>query len=320
MISKQTEELIHSGRIDKRGPLYLERASLYVFPLYMSYRGQSLLSYKIMGHGKAGDRDMHMHISSAYLKSLQTQLDLIGNNIANVNTRGFREQLRSFEESYDFQDRSLNNALYGRPIALGGTGTLGPLYTGMRLSTNPGAMENTGSTLDVAINGDGFFQVRLANGDLAYTRVGHLTIDQNRNLVTFTGRVIEPPVTVPMGAANVAIQPDGTVTADVINDQGLTDQGIILGQIQLARFANEQALQQIGGGLFLPTAQSGGMTMWQPGTEGTGSLVSGRLEMSNVDLGSNMVDMIAVQRAYQTKSRSIRTQDEMLQTVTGMRG
>ncbi|MCL1917610.1 MAG: flagellar hook-basal body complex protein [Peptococcaceae bacterium] len=260
-----------------------------------------------------------MHISSAYLKSLQTKLDLIGNNIANVNTRGFKEQLRSFEESYDFQDRSLNNALYGRPVVLGGTGTLGPLYTGMRMNMNPGATEDTGSTLDVAISGDGFFQVRLANGELAYTRVGHFTIDQNRNLVTFTGMLFEPAVTAPVGATNVVIGPDGTITADV-NTQGVIDQGVVLGQVQLARFANEQALQQIGGGLFLPTAQSGVMTLQRPGTEGIGSLVSGRLEMSNVDLTGNMVDMIAVQRAYQTKSRSIRTQDEMLQTAVTMRG
>jgi flagellar basal-body rod protein FlgG len=260
-----------------------------------------------------------MHISSSYLKSLQTKLDLIGNNIANVNTRGFKEQLRSFEESYDFQDRSLNNALYGRPIALAGTADLGPLYTGMRLNMNPGAMEDTGSTLDVAISGNGFFQVRLANGDLAYTRVGHFTMDQERNLVTLTGTLLEPAVTVPEGAANVTIQPDGTITADVDN-QGAVEQGVVLGQIQLARFANEQALRQIGGGLFLPTDQSGERVWGPPGTEGTGPLVSGRLEMSNVDLGSNMVDMIAVQRAYQTKSRSVRTQDEMLQTVVAMRG
>ncbi|MCL1791270.1 MAG: flagellar hook-basal body protein [Peptococcaceae bacterium] len=254
-----------------------------------------------------------MHIASHYLKTLQTQLDLIGNNIANVNTPGFQEQLRSFEEIYDRQDRSWNNALFGRPLRVEG-GDAGPLYTGMRINVSPGIFVSTGNTLDVAISGRGYFQVRLPGGEPAYTRVGHFTIDQDRNLVTFDGLLLEPAIRVPEGAQNIGIDNNGIITADV-NNVAET-----LGQIRLAGFANEQGLQQIGGGLFLGTPEAGGIVVNIPGIEGIGSLVGGMLEMSNVDLGNNMVDMISVQRAYQMKSRSIRTQDEMLQTAIGMRG
>jgi flagellar basal-body rod protein FlgG len=184
----------------------------------------------------------------------------------------------------------------------------------MRMDMGAGTLESTGNPLDIAITGAGFFQVRLPSGDIAYTRVGHFTVDQDRNLVNFDGLLAEPRIRFPDGAQNISVGPDGTVTAQVNN------QTVTLGQIQIAGFANEHGLQQIGGGLFLPTEQSGLPAVLQPGTQGIGSFVSGMLEMSNVDLGNNMVDMIAVQRSYQLKSRSIRTQDEMLQTAATMRG
>ncbi|MDR2736330.1 MAG: flagellar hook-basal body complex protein [Gracilibacteraceae bacterium] len=253
-----------------------------------------------------------MHIASYYLRTLQTQLDLIGNNIANVNTPGFKEQLRSFEEMYDRQDRSWNNALFGRPLSVNG-GVAGPLYTGMRMNMSSGTLVSTGSTLDAAISGGGYFQVRLPGGELAYTRVGHFTIDQDRNLVTYDGLLLEPALRVPAGAQYVSIDVNGVITAEVNNTIET------IGQISLAFFVNEQGMQQIGGGLFLETAESGAAMVNLPGVAGIGSLATGMLEMSNVDLGNNMVDMISVQRAYQIKSRSIRTQDEMLQTAIGMR-
>jgi len=265
-----------------------------------------------------------MQLSAAYMSRLQTRLDMIGNNMANVNTPGFKEQLRAFEESYDLQDRSLNNAMFGRPVG-NLTGGEGPLYTGMRLNMNPGTLQVTGSPLDLAITGEGFFQVYLPNGMLGYTRVGHFLVDQDGTIVTPRGLVLEPPMAVPEDATDLIIGADGVVTVrmpgEVDADGGIIEGEIVeLGQILLARFDNPNGLNQIGSGVFLATVQSGDPIVGLPQEEGRGSLVPGSLEQSNTDLASNMVDMINVQRAYQLKSRSIRTQDEMLATTVSMRG
>jgi flagellar basal-body rod protein FlgG len=239
----------------------------------------------------------------------QANIDTISNNIANVNTTGFKKS-RS-----DFQD------LMYQTIRQSGSST-GPdtqLPTGIQIGSGvrqvatqkiytPGNFQQTGNELDVAIEGDGFLQVVLPDGALAYTRDGSLKRDGEGRIVTSEGYPLEPQITIPAEATEITISAEGVVSA-TIPGQTATEE---LGQIQLARFVNPAGLDSIGRNLLKETSASGQPVVTNPGADGAGTIVQQYLEMSNVQVVEEMVNMIVAQRAYEINSKAIQTADDML--------
>jgi len=246
----------------------------------------------------------------------QANIDTIAHNIANVNTTGFKKS-RS-----DFQD------LMYQTIRQAGAAT-GPdtqLPTGVQIGSGVrqvatqkiftmGNFQHTGNDLDIAIEGDGFLQVVLPDGTIAYTRDGSLKKDSEGRLVTSEGYPIEPQITIPAEATKITISPDGIVTATI---PGQTEPEE-LGQIELARFVNPAGLSSIGRNLLQETAASGAPIVSVPGQDGAGTIVQQYLEMSNVQVVEEMVNMIVAQRAYEINSKAIQTADEMLGQAANLR-
>lgn len=239
----------------------------------------------------------------------QGNIDVISNNLANVNTTGFKKSRT------DFQD------LMYQTIRQAGS-TTGPdtqLPTGIQIghgvrqvSTQKlyteGSMQQTGNSLDVAIEGDGFFQITMPDGTVAYTRDGSFKRDSQGQIVTSEGFPLEPQITIPANATEISISSDGRVTATIPGQTTPQD----LGQLQLARFVNPAGLESMGRNLLKETAASGTPTVASPGTDGAGTMVQKYLEMSNVQVVEEMVNMIVAQRAYEINSKAITTADEML--------
>jgi flagellar basal-body rod protein FlgG len=244
----------------------------------------------------------------------QTMVDVIANNLANVNTSGFKRSQLNFQ-----------NLLYvtmkepGTEIASGINSPSGiEIGSGVRVAStikvfSPGELENTANPLDIAIAGDGFLQVTMPNGDLRYTRDGSLLTNANGELVTSTGYTIEPAVSVPIDAVSVSIEKDGGVN---ITDSSGTQS--VVGQIQLARFPNPSGLSNEGGNLLAENEASGTPTTGTPGENGFGTIQAGFLEKSNVQMVTELVNLITAQRAYEINSRAIKVGDDMLRTANGI--
>jgi len=168
--------------------------------------------------------------------------------------------------------------------------------------------------LDLAIEGDGFFQIQQPSGDIAYTRAGAFKKDSQGRLVTSDGFTLDPEITLPQNATSVTVGVDGTVSVTIAGQQ----QPQQVGTIQLARFTNPAGLQSLGRNLFLPSQSSGDATQGTPGQDGLGTLIQGFVESSNVNVVEEMVGLIVTQRAYEINSRAIRTADEMMQTANNL--
>lgn len=244
----------------------------------------------------------------------QTMVDVIANNLANVNTSGFKRSQVNFQ-----------NLLYvtmeepGTEIASGINSPSGiEIGSGVRVAStikafSPGELENTGNPLDIAIAGDGFLQVTMPNGDLQYTRDGSLMTNANGELVTTNGYAIEPAISVPIDAVSVSIEKDGGV--NITDSSGSQS---VVGTIQLARFPNPSGLSSEGGNLLSETEASGTPTTGTPGENGIGTIQSGFLEKSNVQMVTELVNLITAQRAYEINSRAIKAGDDMLRTANGI--
>ncbi len=244
----------------------------------------------------------------------QTMVDVIANNLANVNTTGFKRSQLNFQ-----------NLLYvtmkepGTEIASGINSPSGiEIGSGVRVAStikvfSPGELENTGNPLDIAIAGDGFLQVTMPNGDLRYTRDGSLLTNANGELVTTGGYAIEPAISVPIDAVSVTIEKDGGV--NIVDSSGSQS---VVGTIQLARFPNPSGLSSKGGNLLAENVASGTPTTGTPGENGFGSIQSGFLEKSNVQMVTELVNLITAQRAYEINSRAIKVGDDMLRTANGI--
>jgi flagellar basal-body rod protein FlgG len=246
----------------------------------------------------------------------QANVDVIANNLANVNTTGFKK-MRT-----DFQD------LIYQAVRQAGAAS-GPdnmLPTGVQMGSGTrqvatqhiftmGNLTSTGNSLDVAIQGDGFFQITLPDGTLGYTRDGTFKKDGQGRIVNSEGYFLEPAITIPTTATEVSISAEGIVSATIPN-QTATQQ---IGQIQLARFVNPAGLNSIGGNLFKETDASGTAVIGNPGTDGAGTLVQKYIEMSNVQVVEEMVNMIVAQRAYEINAKAVTTSDEMLSTANTMK-
>src|SRR5487761_2183818 len=254
-------------------------------------------------------------IAKTGLDAQQTQLDVISNNLANVSTNGFKRSRAVFE---DLLYQTLR-----QPGAQSSQQTMIPsglqLGTGVRpISTEhiftQGNLNQTGNPLDVAINGQGFFQIQMPDGTLAYTRDGSFQQDNTGQLVTSSGYPLSPALTIPADTTSVTIGRDGVVS---IVQAGSTTPTQI-GNIQIAGFVNPGGLQSVGENLFVETASSGTPTPNTPGTNGVGLLSQGYVEASNVNVAEELVNMIQTQLAYEMNTRVITTSDQMLQKLAAV--
>jgi flagellar basal-body rod protein FlgG len=252
-------------------------------------------------------------IAKTGLEAQQTNIDVISNNLANVSTNGFKRARPIFEDLL-YQTLRQPGAQTSQqtqvPSGLQmGTGVR-PVAT-VRVFTN-GNLQQTGNNLDVAINGNGFFQILLPDGSNSYTRDGSFQLDANGVVVNSNGYPLQPQMTIPANALSITIGNDGTVS--VVQSGNATP--VQVGTIQLAGFVNPAGLQSRGENLYLETAASGAPAASTPGTNGLGTLNQNMVETSNVNITEELVNMITAQRAFEINSRSIQASDQMLQKLT----
>ena len=249
-------------------------------------------------------------IAKTGLDAQQNRMSVIANNLANVNTTGFKKDRAVFED-----------LLYQNVRQVGAQSTQNSLLpTGLNYGTGvrtvsteklftQGSNVETDNPLHMAIEGRGFFQVQMPDGTLAYSRDGSFSTDPQGQLVTSSGYALQPAITIPTGAQSITIGTDGVVTVQVPGQSSPTQ----VGQVQLADFINPPGLQAVGGNLLVESASSGSPTTGNPGLTGLGTLVQGNVEASNVNVVQEMVDMIETQRAYEMNSKAVQTTDQMLQ-------
>ncbi|MBU6459498.1 MAG: flagellar basal-body rod protein FlgG [Proteobacteria bacterium] len=252
-------------------------------------------------------------IAKTGLEAQQTQLDVITNNLANVSTNGYKESRAVFQDLL-YQNVRQAGAQSSQQTQLPSGLQLG---TGVQTVATEkiftqGNLQKTGNQLDVAIDGQGFFQVLMPDGSTAYSRDGSFQLDNQGEVVTSSGYVVQPAITVPPNSSNLTIGSDGTVT---VTEPGSVSP-VQVGSIQLANFINPAGLQAIGQNLFLETAASGSPTTNSPGSNGMGSLDQGYVENSNVNVVEELVNMIQAQRSYEMNSKAISTADQMLQNLS----
>jgi flagellar basal-body rod protein FlgG len=250
------------------------------------------------------------------MQAQTANIDVISNNLANVNTAGFKRSRAEFQDLlYETMRVPGTSAPSGSEIPTGiqiGHGTR-PVAT-QKIFTQ-GDFQHTENQLDMAIEGQGFFQVTQANGDIAYSRAGNFKIDSQGRIVTPDGLLAEPEITIPTDATSVTISTDGTVSVLQPGQSQPSD----VGHLELARFVNPAGLQSIGRNLFVQTAASGDPTTGTPGEDGFGTIAQGYLEMSNVSVVDEMVNMITAQRAYEINSKAIQAADDMLQAANQLK-
>ncbi|MFL6676029.1 MAG: flagellar basal-body rod protein FlgG [Massilia sp.] len=253
-----------------------------------------------------------LFIAKTGLEAQQTNLDVITNNLANVSTNGFKRSRAVFEDLLyqnirqpGAQSSQQTNLPSGLQI---GTGVRAVSTERLFTQGNP---QSTGNSKDVMVNGSGFFQVMLPDGTTAYTRDGSFQSDANGQLVTSSGYVVQPAITVPSNALSLTVGRDGTVSVQLPGAAAPTQ----IGALQLATFVNPAGLESKGENLYLETGASGAATVNTPGTNGAGVLMQGYVETSNVNVVEEMVNMIQTQRAYEINSKAITTSDQMLQKL-----
>ncbi|MEZ5975009.1 MAG: flagellar basal-body rod protein FlgG [Planctomycetota bacterium] len=245
------------------------------------------------------------------MKAQQMQVDTIANNIANANTTGFKKNRLSFQSLYYQTYRNQGAPLGGGAIdATGLQVGSGTEISGSAMMMEQGQIEQTGNFFDVAIQGPGFFEIQMPNGELRYTRDGSFRRNLNGELVTAQGAYLNPRVTLPNGVTEVSISESGVVSYQ--DDAGVN---VLVGELQVFRFPNPTGLRAEGGNLLSANESSGAAAGSAPGQNGAGTLQQGALERSNVTTVEELVSLIVAQRNYEVNSRAIQVSDEMLQTV-----
>lgn len=249
------------------------------------------------------------------MEAQQLRIDSIANNLANVNTTGFKKWRPEFQDLfYDVVQAPGATSTAGAALPTGSqighgvrTASIGRIFT-------QGDRQSTGAELDIAIDGDGMFQVQKPGGETVYTRDGAFSRDRDGNIVSSEGYLMLPTITIPTDALDVTILRDGTISVSV---PGQTQPSQV-GQIQLARFVNPEGMRALGDNFFAPTDASGDAEVGAPDSDGFGSMAQGALEGSNVNVAEELVNMILAQRAFEVNSRVIQAGDEMLQTATNV--
>ena len=262
---------------------------------------------------------MHaLRTATTGMAAQQLNVDVISNNIANMNTTGYKKQRAEFQDLlYQNIERagaqsSASGTVVPTGIQIGSGVKAGSVY---RITTQ-GNPTLTGNDYDLAISGRGFFQILLPSGETAYTRAGNFSLNDQGQLVTTDGYQVQPAITIPSGSTSVSISKTGLV--QVTTAGSVTPSTV--GQIQLASFVNEAGLEAVGGNLLMQSGASGAPVVTSPGDTGTGQLLQKYTESSNVDAVSEITALITAQRAYEMNSKVITTADQMLATASQLRG
>jgi flagellar basal-body rod protein FlgG len=257
-----------------------------------------------------------LYTAASGMTAQQLNLDNVANNLANSSTAGFRARRLQFQDLM-YQNIVMPGAAATQQttIATGLQVGLGTRPTASEILQTQGEFQSTGNPLDLAIQGQGFFQVQLPDGEIGYTRAGQFHLDSQGNVVTSDGNPLQPSITIPADAQSITIGTDGTVT---VTEPGQTKAQQV-GSIQLATFANAGGLNSVGQNLFLATTASGDPVVGTPGgSEGLGTLQQGTLEQSNVSVVDEFVQMILAQRSYEANSKVVSAADEMFQDLNTM--
>ena len=256
-----------------------------------------------------------LYTAASGMNAQQANIDNVANNLANVNTIGYKKSRVDFEDLVYQQVKAPGTPTSQEAeSALGLEAGLGTRVVATVRNFSGGNLRSTNAPLDLAIEGNGFFQLSLSGGEIGYTRAGSLHVDDEGQLVTAEGVPLQPQITIPANAVSISISKDGIVSVSLADQT--TPQEV--GTIELAMFQNPAGLQARGGNIFVATSASGDAITGVPGTDGMGSVAQGFLEESNVSVVEEMVQMILGQRAYEANSRVIRAADEMLQQVNNI--
>ena len=260
-----------------------------------------------------------LYTAATGMEALETKLDVIANNMANVNTTGFKKDRANFEDVFYRQ--------YRLPGAEDGDGNrtstgievgLGSRVSSTQSNFGQGAFETTNGQLDFAIEGDGFFQVQNPNGDPYYTRAGNFGLNSTGEFVlgsATNGYRIDPGITIPADATEIVVSADGLVQVRTQNSTSLDT----VGQISLAKFVNPDGLMKLGDNLYQKTSASGDETIGNPGSQGFGNIQQGFLEASNVEPVTELIDLITTQRAFELNSQVVQAGDQIMQIVANLR-
>tara|TARA_B100000614_G_scaffold256744_1_gene275838 strand:+ start:1275 stop:2030 length:756 start_codon:yes stop_codon:yes gene_type:complete len=247
----------------------------------------------------------------------QLNVEVISNNIANMNTTGFKRQRPEFQDLLYQSQRRIGSASSdtGTIVPSGIQMGLGVRTASVYRITEQGTVTGTNNTFDVALQGKGWFRIELPTGEDGYTRDGAFQLSPDGQIVTADGFLVQPGITIPQDAVEVSINPSGEVEVKIAGQVAVQN----VGQLELTNFPNEAGLEAIGQNLFLETPSSGAPIIGNPGQEGFGTVLQGFLEVSNVNSVSEITNLITAQRAYEMNSKVITTSDEMMATVSQMR-
>lgn len=253
-------------------------------------------------------------IAATGMTAQQLNLEVIANNIANINTTGFKRARAEFTDLLYQAERAAGAPIRGGENAVpeGAQLGLGVRAAAIRKLHIQGSLTNTTNKLDLALNGRGWFQVASADGEQLYTRAGAFNKNADGQIVTIDGYVVQPAITIPDDATNIVVNESGEIFVRIENEPELQ----LLGQLTLANFANEAGLEPLGGNLYRETEASGAPVIGVPGDIGFGKVQQGYLENSNVDPVKEITELISAQRAYEMNSKVIQAADDMLGTIT----
>lgn len=258
-----------------------------------------------------------LNIAATGMLAQQTNVEVISNNIANMNTTAFTRRRPEFSDLLYQNLRRVGAASSdaGTIVPTGVQLGLGVKTTAVYRITEQGSVQSTDNTLDMAIQGKGYFQIRLPSGETSYTRDGSFQLSDKGEIVTHEGYTVLPGITVPSDAVGISVNSSGQV---LIKRDGAIEQASV-GQLQLAIFPNEAGLEARGDNLYMETPASGAASVANPGAAGYGTVLQGYLETSNVNVVSEVTNLISAQRAYEMNSKVIQTSDEMLSTINQMK-
>ena len=258
-----------------------------------------------------------LSIAATGMMAQQLNVEVISNNIANMSTSGFKRQRAEFQDLLyqNLRRVGTNSSDAGTIVPAGVQVGLGVKTGSVYRIMTQGNLDNTENKLDIAIQGRGYFRVEMPSGEDAYTRAGSFQISPDGQLVTADGYTLAPGITIPQEATDITISNDGQVQVTI---QGQTDAQVV-GQIELAAFANEAGLDPLGSNLFIETAASGAPTLGTPASDGIGSVLQGFLETSNVNAVSEITTLITAQRAYEMNAKVITATDEMMSVTSNVK-
>lgn len=258
-----------------------------------------------------------LDIAGTGMQAQSTNVEVISNNIANMTTTGFKRRRAEFQDLIYQNLRRVgsNSSDTGSVVPAGAQVGLGVKTAAIYRISEQGNLQQTSNSLDLAIRGNGYLQVTLPSGETAYTRDGTLSLSPQGEIVTADGLVVQPGITIPANATSVTINTSGQVQAKIDGQTAPTT----VGQLQLATFPNEAGLDAQGDNLFLQSAASGNPVTGVPASPGFGSVLQGFIETSNVNVVSEITNLITAQRAYEMNSKVITTSDQMLSTLTNLR-